>query len=106
LYILRKDLCRASAVHPFSERISFEQGAAVNVAYSTAYQAIFQHARALPGETIFVNGASGAVGIAAVQLARNAGMRVIGTGGSEKGRQLVVEQGAHRVLDHQAPDYH
>ncbi len=101
-----KALCAASTVHPFPERVSFEQGAAVNVAYSTAYQAIFQRGRAVPGETVFVNGASGAVGTAAVQLARNAGMMVIGTGGSEKGRQMVAEQGAHHVLDHHAPDYH
>jgi len=101
-----KALCPASGVHPFTERISFVQGAAVNVAYSTAYQALFQRGRAVPGETVFINGASGAVGTAAAQLARNAGMKVIGTGGSDKGRQLVADQGAHHVLDHHAPDYH
>jgi len=101
-----KALCSASEVHPFSERVSFEQGAAINVGYSTAYQALFQRGRALPGQVVFVNGATGAVGTAAVQLARNAGMTIIGTGGSEKGRQLVAEQGAHHVLDHHAADYH
>jgi NADPH2:quinone reductase len=45
------------------------------------------------------------VGIAAIQLARAAGMRVIGTGGTEKGRKLAAEQGAHYVLDHSSPDY-
>jgi NADPH:quinone reductase len=101
-----KALCPVSDVHPFSERVTFEQGAAINVAYSTAYQALFQRGRGLPGEVVLVNGATGAVGTAAVQLARNAGMTIIGTGGSEKGRQLVHEQGAHHVLDHHVADYH
>jgi len=52
-----------------------------------------------------VHGASGGVGIAAVQLAVAHGMTVIGTGGTERGRKLVAEHGAHHVLDHTAPDY-
>ena len=52
-----------------------------------------------------MHGASGGVGIAAVQLARAAGMKVIGTAGTEPGRRLVTEQGAHHVLDHRAPGY-
>jgi NADPH2:quinone reductase len=57
------------------------------------------------GETVLVHGASGGVGIAAVQLARAAGLTVIGTAGSEKGKELVLSQGAHHVLDHHAPAY-
>jgi NADPH2:quinone reductase len=45
------------------------------------------------------------VGIAAVQLARARGLTVIGTAGTEKGRRMVAEQGAHHVLDHTAPNY-
>jgi NADPH2:quinone reductase len=45
------------------------------------------------------------VGIAGVQLARAHGMTVIGTAGTDRGRQLVKEQGAHHVLDHAAPGY-
>ena len=73
--------------------------------YATAARALHQKARALPGETILVHGASGGVGIAAVQLARAHGMRIIGTAGSERGRQLVKEHGAHHILDHGSPDY-
>jgi NADPH2:quinone reductase len=54
---------------------------------------------------LFIHGASGGVGIAAVQLARAAGMTVIGTGGTEQGRRLVAQQGAHHVLDHRASGY-
>jgi NADPH2:quinone reductase len=98
-------LCDQSQVYPLPPSVSFSQGAAVNVPYATAYRALFQRARAVPGETVLVHGASGGVGVAAVQIARAAGLTVIGTGGSEKGRQLVTEQGAHHVLDHHVADY-
>ena len=49
-----------------------------------------------------IHGASGGVGIAAVQLARAAGLRVVGTVGSDRGKQLVLAEGAHEVLDHNA----
>jgi NADPH2:quinone reductase len=45
------------------------------------------------------------VGIAVVQLARAAGLRVIGTGGTDRGRALVKQEGAHHVLDHRAAKY-
>jgi NADPH2:quinone reductase len=98
-------LCEEHQVHPLPEKISFAQGAAINIPYATAYRALFQLAKATPGETVLIHGATGGVGIAATQLARAAGMRVIGTGGTEKGRTLVIEQGAHHVLDHRAPGY-
>jgi NADPH2:quinone reductase len=98
-------LCDESQVHPLPERVSFAQGAAVGVPYATACRALFQRAQALPGEVVLVHGASGGVGVAATQLARAAGMKVIGTGGTDEGRKLVLEQGAHHVLDHHAPDY-
>jgi NADPH:quinone reductase len=98
-------LCDESQVHPLPENTSFAQGAGVYVPYATAYRALFQRARATPGEVVLVHGASGGVGVAALQLARAAGMTVIGTGGTEKGRRLVAEEGAHHVLDHRAPDY-
>ncbi|MBI2901986.1 MAG: NADPH:quinone reductase [Candidatus Methylomirabilis oxyfera] len=98
-------LCHESQVHPLPNPISFTQGAAVNVPYATAYRALYQISHALPGEWVLVHGASGGVGVAALQLARAAGMTIIGTAGTEKGRKLVAAQGAHHVVDHHAPDY-
>jgi NADPH2:quinone reductase len=95
----------ARHVHPLAAPLSFPQGAAVGVPYATAYRALFHKARAVPGETVLVHGASGGVGIAAVQLAAAAGLTVIGTAGSARGRALVRAEGAHHVLDHTAPDY-
>jgi NADPH2:quinone reductase len=98
-------LCDEQQVHPLPASISFAQGAAVGVPYATAYYALFLRASAVPAETVLVHGATGGVGLAATQLARAAGMRVIGTGGTEEGRQLAREQGAHEVLDHHAEAY-
>jgi len=98
-------LCLPSQVHPLAEKLTFAQGAAVNIPYATAYRALFQRARAIPGEWVLVHGATGGVGIASVQLACAGGLTVIGTGGTDKGRKLVAEQGAHHILDHRAPDY-
>jgi len=98
-------LCQATQVHPLPANVSFAQGAAVGTPYATAYRGLFQRAQAKPGETVLVHGASGGVGTAAVQLARARGLHVLGTAGSDRGRELVREQGAHDVFDHRAPDY-
>ncbi|RPJ53087.1 MAG: NADPH:quinone reductase [Acidobacteria bacterium] len=97
--------CDADLVWPLPAALSFGQGAAIGVTYATAYRALHHKARALPGETVLVHGASGGVGIAAVQLARAHGLPVIGTAGTEQRRRLVREQGAHHVLDHGAADH-
>ena len=98
-------LCEEQFVFPLPAAVSFAQGAAMHVPYATAFRALFQRAHALAGETLLVHGASGGVGIAAVQLARAAGLRVIGTVGSERGRKLVWAEGAHEVLDHLAANH-
>ncbi len=63
-------LCEQTQVHALSANASFAQGAAVNVPYATAYHALFHRAHAHEGESVLVHGASGGVGIGAVQLAR------------------------------------
>jgi NADPH2:quinone reductase len=98
-------LCESAHVHALPERATFAQGAALGVPYVTAHRALFGRAQARAGESVLVHGASGGVGIAAVQLARAAGMTVIGTGGTEEGRKLVAREGAHHVLDHHADGY-
>ena len=98
-------LCEEAQVQPLPERVSFPQGAGVYVPYATAYRALFQRAHAVGGEAVLVHGASGGVGTAAVQMARAAGLRVIGTAGTPAGRKLVLAEGAHHALDHGAPDY-
>jgi len=98
-------LCKTEQVHRLPANVSFAQGAAMGTPYATAYRGLFQRADARPGETVLVHGASGGVGTAAVQLARARGLRVFGTAGSDEGRKLAREQGAHEVFDHGAPDH-
>ncbi|HUI93526.1 MAG TPA: NADPH:quinone reductase [Chitinivibrionales bacterium] len=97
--------CEQRHVHPLPGRISFQQGACIGVPYGTAFRALFQRARAAAGETVLVHGATGGVGIAAVQMAKAAGCLVIATGGTERGRGLLSAQGIKHVLDHTAPGY-
>jgi NADPH2:quinone reductase len=92
-------------VYPLPQHITFAQGAALGVPYGTAYRALHHRGRAQPGETVLIHGATGSVGTAAVQMAAAHGCIIIGTGGSDRGRTLVLEQGAHHVLDHHDASY-
>ena len=94
-----------SQVHPLPEKTSFAQGAGLWVPYGTAYTALHHHAAARAGETVLIHGASGGVGVAAVQFARAQGLAVIGTAGTERGLDLVKQQGAHQAFDHSKSGY-
>jgi len=93
-----RSLCDARLIFALPPHVSFAQGAAINIPYSTAFRALFHKAHARGGETVLIHGASGSVGSAAVQLARAAGLHVVGTVGSERGRKLVLEEGASLTL--------
>jgi len=95
----------AAAVFPLPDNVDFAAGAALGVPYATAYVALHLRGLAQPDQTVFVHGASGAVGSATVQMARALGMTVIGSASSEKGRQLVLDQGADHAVDHSDPGY-
>ncbi len=99
-------LCAERHVHPLPQTVSFQQGAALGVPYGTAYRALFQRAHAKAAETVLIHGATGGVGIAAVQLSRAAGIAVIATGGTERGRALLLaEQNVEHVLEHDSAVY-
>ncbi|MDQ3634832.1 MAG: NADPH:quinone reductase [Acidobacteriota bacterium] len=98
-------LCQEDQVWKLPENATFEQGAGVFVPYATAYRALIQKAEAKLGEMVLIHGASGAVGIAAVQWAKNAGLKIIGTASSEDGKNLVEKQGADFVFDHSGENY-
>ena len=98
-------LCPEKDLRRLPANVSFPQGAAINIPYATAYRALFHRGRAQAGEVLLIHGASGGVGVAATQIARAAGLTILGTAGTEGGRKLVAENGAHHVLDHRDPDY-
>ena len=98
-------LCTEAQVHPLPPNVSFEQGAALGTAYSTAYRALFQRGGGRKGEEVLIHGASGGVGTAAVQLASAAGMLVTGTASSAAGMKLIIEQGANHAANHASAGY-
>jgi NADPH2:quinone reductase len=98
-------LALESQLYPLPEKISFAQGAALWVPYGTAYTALHHHAHARAGETVLIHGASGGVGLAAVQLSRAMGLNIIGTAGTQRGLDLIKKEGAHHSFDHTKPGY-
>jgi NADPH:quinone reductase len=96
-------LCTPQQVFRLPAHVSYGAGASLGVPAATAHRALFGRAQARSGETVLVHGASGAVGTAAVQLARAAGLTVFGTAGTDEGLELVRKQGAARAFDHRDP---
>jgi NADPH2:quinone reductase len=80
--------------------VSFEQAATLLYAYGTAYYALVERARLRPGESLFVTGAAGGVGLAALDLGRHLGARVIAGIGSDEKAALVRDYGAGDVVNY------
>lgn len=95
----------ATDVLPLPDGVSFAQAACLGVPYATAHYALFARGGSKAGETVFIHGASGSVGTAAIQLAKRAGMRVIGSAGTQRGLQLVKDEGADHAVDHTQDGY-
>ncbi|XP_006775970.1 PREDICTED: quinone oxidoreductase [Myotis davidii] len=92
-------------VYTLPEKLDFKQGAALGVPYFTAYRALLHSARGKAGESVLVHGASGGVGLAACQIARAYGLKVLGTAGTEEGKNIVLRNGAHEVFNHREVNY-
>jgi NADPH:quinone reductase len=84
--------------------VAFETAATVWHNYGTAYYALAEGARAQRGETVFVTGAAGGVGLAAVDLARHLGLRVVAGVGSDDKAALVRDYGASDVINYRSED--
>jgi len=97
--------CTESHTLRLPDRLTYSQGAAIYVAYFTAYRALITKAKAKKGETVLIHGASGAVGIAAIQLAKYLGLTITGTAGSEEGIQLIKSIGVDSALPHNEKGY-
>uniref|UniRef100_A0A2R9CDV8 Quinone oxidoreductase n=1 Tax=Pan paniscus TaxID=9597 RepID=A0A2R9CDV8_PANPA len=92
-------------VYKLPEKLDFKQGAAIGIPYFTAYRALIHSARVKAGESVLVHGASGGVGLAACQIARAYGLKVLGTAGTEEGQKIVLQNGAHEVFNHREVNY-
>jgi NADPH:quinone reductase len=96
---------KASEVLHLPPGVSFAAAAAFGVSYTTAHYSLFERGGARAGETVFIHGASGSVGTSAIQLAKRAGLKVIGSGGTAKGLELIVKVGADHAVDHTKEGY-
>jgi len=96
---------KSSEVMRLPQGVTFAEAAAFGVSYTTAHYALFERGKAAAGETVFIHGASGSVGTSAIQLAKRAGLVVIGSGGTAKGLDLIRAEGADHAVDHSKEGY-
>jgi NADPH2:quinone reductase len=94
-----------SGVRPIPDAMAFGEAAVFRVSYASSYYGLVQRAGLQPGETVLVLGAAGAVGIAAIQLAKVLGARVIASASSEAKRALARECGADETVESGAADW-
>ncbi len=89
----------ATMALPVPKTMSLEQAAGFRSAYTTAYHALVQRGRLQEGEVLLVHGASGGIGLAAVQVGKMLGATVIATGGSDEKLAVVKENGADHLIN-------
>jgi NADPH:quinone reductase-like Zn-dependent oxidoreductase len=101
------ELIAAPAVDliPIPDGLTFEQAAAVPIAFGTAYHMLITQGGLRVGETVLVNAAGSTIGVAAVQLAKAAGARVIATAGSEEKLARARRLGADETVNYNLPDW-
>lgn len=89
----------AETVYPLPDDLDMSVAVHVPVSYGTAYAALIWRARLQPGETLLVHGATGGVGLAAVEIGRFLGANVIATASAPAKREIALAHGAHHALD-------
>lgn len=90
----------AHSLQPLPESMSFAEASGISTTYGTSYYALKQRAALQPGETLLVLGAAGGVGIAAVQLGKAMGARVIAAASSEQKLAVAKDSGADELIDY------
>jgi NADPH:quinone reductase-like Zn-dependent oxidoreductase len=95
----------ARNVLPKPARLSFEEAAAVPLTFMTAWHALVERAKLRLGETVLVHAAGSGVGVAAVQIAKLLGARVIATAGSDAKLEKAKALGADEVVNYEKQDF-
>jgi NADPH2:quinone reductase len=85
--------------------MSFEQGAALPIVYPTSYAALVYRAHIAPGENLLVHAAAGGVGLAAVQIGKALGARVLATAGGPEKLEVAQKAGSDVVVDYRDPNW-
>lgn len=94
-----------ASTHKLPDNASFEEGASLGTSGLAAYRGLFTRGEARPGDRVLVHGATGGVGVVAVQLAVSRGMQVVGTADDEDGARLVLSLGATHAFIHNKAGY-
>ncbi|HEY8494605.1 MAG TPA: NADPH:quinone oxidoreductase family protein [Myxococcota bacterium] len=95
----------AAFAHRMPEGMTFEEGAAFPIVYPTSYAGLVYRAGLRPGETLLVHAAAGGVGLAAVQIGKALGARVIATAGGADKLHVAMEAGADIGIDYTEEDF-
>ena len=95
----------AERVHPIPDAMPWDEAAAFFVVYQTGYSALVRRAALQPGEWLLVHGAAGGVGVAAVQLGKALGARVIATAGTAAKLDIARRAGADALIDYRTEDW-
>jgi NADPH2:quinone reductase len=91
---------KAALCDKVPDGMSIEEAGVFRGVYATAYHALLQRGRMVAGEWVLVHGAAGGIGIAAIQLAKLFGAKVIATASTETKRAACVEEGADHAIDY------
>ncbi len=86
------------------QKMNFDDAAAFQIAYGTSHLALGYKAQTKPGDTLLVLGASGGVGLTAIQLGKLMGARVVGVARGTEKMEIIKKEGADFVLDSDDPD--
>jgi NADPH2:quinone reductase len=94
-----------AAVVKMPDSMPFEHGAAFGIVYQTSYFGLVYRANLQAGETLLVHAAAGGVGLAAVQIGRALGARVLATAGAAEKLAVAKQHGAEAAYDYSTPDW-
>ncbi|KAE9411464.1 NAD(P)-binding protein [Gymnopus androsaceus JB14] len=101
-----KMVVKVESLLPLPDELSYDQGAGLYVTWPTSYEALVGRAQLKPGEWVLVTAAAGGVGIAAVQLAKVLGGKVIAAAGSQEKLDIAKRYGgADHVINYTKPDW-
>ena len=95
----------ADRVFPIPDALDFVTASGMGITYGTTAHALIDRADLQPGETLLVHGASGGVGLTAVEIGKAMGARVIGTGGSDEKLKVVLDHGADHVINYTTGEF-
>ena len=94
--------CKAEDCDPIPAALDLEQAAVFRNAYHTAFHALMQRGRLEAGDWVLIHGASGGIGLPAIQIAKLFGARVIATASTEEKRSVCLEEGADHAIGYEA----